>query len=141
MRPLLLADGAPEILGTLPMDSETRELITEAMVETVESRHGTAWRLKRPGVEVGGKTGTAQVVKLMDKYKEKDTDEIPYMFRDHAWLASFARVGEKAYVVVAMIEHGGHGGSACGPVINAVYEFLFPKAVTQGATLSKEEAA
>ncbi|MBU1003839.1 MAG: penicillin-binding protein 2 [Proteobacteria bacterium] len=124
-RPLLLADAQPELQGTLPLSDLNRTMIVEAMVETVES--GTARRLKRKGVRMGGKTGTAQVVRL--KLKEDDerrtTEEMSYEERDHAWLASFGEKDGKTYVAVCMVEHGGHGGTAAGPILKAIYDYLF----------------
>ncbi|BBD09666.1 penicillin-binding protein 2 [Desulfovibrio ferrophilus] len=124
-RPLLLADAEPEVQGQLPMSELNRTMIVDAMVETVQS--GTARRLKRKGVRMGGKTGTAQVVRL--KLKEGDerrkTEEMDYRERDHAWLASFGEKDGKSYVAICMVEHGGHGGSAAGPVLKSIYDYLF----------------
>lgn len=125
LRPTLLKTDTPEVVGELPMKSSTRKLITDAMVATVEEDRGTARLIQRSGIRIGGKTGTAQVVKLFDKYEKKKTNEIPYKYRDHAWLASFAEKSGKRYAVVAMVEHGGHGGSDAGPIVGAVIDALF----------------
>jgi penicillin-binding protein 2 len=61
----------------------------------------------------------------MDKFERKKTDEIPYKYRDHAWLAGFAEKDGRRYVAVAMVEHGGHGGSDAGPVVGAVFDAIF----------------
>jgi penicillin-binding protein 2 len=64
-------------------------------------------------VAVAGKTGTAEV----------------FGQDDYAWYASYAPYqvakGEKQYVVVAMIEQGGHGGSTAAPAVRAIYDALF----------------
>lgn len=125
VRPTLLKTDKPEVVSELPMKAATRALILDAMVATVAEEHGTGRVLLRTDARVGGKTGTAQVVKLMDKYEKKKTTEIPYKYRDHAWIASFAEKNGKRYVVVAMVEHGGHGGSDAGPVARDVYDALF----------------
>ncbi len=125
VRPSLLKDGPVLSNGLLPFDDRTGTLIREAMIDTVEDPHGTARRLRMKGCRIGGKTGTAQVVNLQEKYEKKETHEIPYRMRDHAWMASFGIQGDRKYVVVAMVEHGGHGGSDAGPVVRAVYEYLF----------------
>jgi len=125
LQPSLLKDAPVFSRGDLPFDAAIRERITAAMEATVEGRHGTARRLRMKGCRIGGKTGTAQAVNLQEKYENKDTEEIPYRLRDHAWMASFGIRGKQRYVVVTMIEHGGHGGSAAGPVVRAVYEHLF----------------
>lgn len=125
LRPTLLRVDIPEVVGELPMRDSTRKMVIDAMVATVEEDRGTARVLRRPGIRVGGKTGTAQVVKLKDKYEKKETHEIPYKYRDHAWMAAFGEKDGRRYVVVAMVEHGGHGGSDAGPVAGAVLDALF----------------
>ena len=66
---------------------------------------GTARRLRMKDVVVGGKTGTAQVVKLTDELKKMKDEDIPYKYRDHAWMASFAEKGDPA------LRGGLHGGA------------------------------
>ncbi len=124
-KPLLLADQQPEEQSRLPMSDATRRMIVDAMVETVKS--GTARRLYRKDAVIGGKTGTAQVVRLKLKEGEErqKTEEMEYWERDHAWLASFGEKDGRRYVAVCMIEHGGHGGSAAGPMLREVYDYLF----------------
>lgn len=124
-RPLLLADAQPEVQGKLPLSDRNRTMIVDAMVETVQS--GTARRLFRKDARMGGKTGTAQVVrlKLKEGDKRRTTEEMSYEERDHAWLASFGEKDGKRYVAVCMVEHGGHGGSVAGPMLKAVYDYLF----------------
>lgn len=128
-RPLLLDDETPELQGKLPMTDENRERIVQAMIETVNA--GTARRLKRKDAILGGKTGTAQVVKLKLKEgdKRRKLEEMEYWERDHAWLASFGMKDGRKYVAVCMVEHGGHGGSAAGPVLKEVYKYLFSESM------------
>ncbi|QJT09944.1 penicillin-binding protein 2 [Oceanidesulfovibrio marinus] len=120
-KPSLLRDEAPLVQGDVPMDEAQRQLILEAMVKTVEE--GTARRIKRPDAVLGGKTGTAQVIRIGTERLDKE--DMPYMHRDHAWLASWGQKGDKRYVVICMIEHGGHGGSAAGPLVREIYNYLF----------------
>lgn len=124
-RPALILSREKLDPEKIPVDAKVRNMITRTMIKTVEEPHGTAWRLRTPKATIGGKTGTAQVIKLMEKHEDKDLEEIPYRFRDHAWMASFGVKGDKRYVVVVMVEHGGHGGSGAGPIVKKIYDFLF----------------
>ena len=58
---------------------------------------------------VAGKTGTADL-----------PPQAPF-----AWFASYAPVGDPEYVVVVMVEQGGHGGESAAPVARAIYQKLF----------------
>jgi len=125
LKPQLLAEVEPEVQARLPLEDEHREFLAQTMVDTVEGSRGTARRIAKAGVRLGAKTGTAQVVKLMTEFEKVDLQDIPYQFRDHAWMISFGQRDDAAYVVVAMVEHGGGGGSTAGPIIKAVYDYLF----------------
>lgn len=63
---------------------------------------------------VAGKTGTADL-----------PPRAPF-----AWFASYAPVGSPDYVVVVMVEQGGHGGESAAPVARAIYQKLFGLPVT-----------
>jgi penicillin-binding protein 2 len=131
-KPLLLAGEKPVVQGRLPMPEEDLDFVRETMIDTVEVQGGTARRLRKREATIGAKTGTAQVVKLMEKFEELDVDEIPYRFRDHAWMASFGEKDGRRYVVVCVVEHGGHGSSGAGPVVRAVYDYLFGDYMAEG---------
>jgi penicillin-binding protein 2 len=126
LQPHLLAEGKPTQQGRLPLSGEELNFLIRSMRATVEEPHGTAWRLRTKDAVIGGKTGTAQVIRLKEEHRGEDTEAIPYKFRDHAWMASYGIRGKEKYVVVALIEHGGHGSSAAGPVVKSVYDHLFP---------------
>jgi penicillin-binding protein 2 len=124
LKPQLIAGQDPEVIGQLPMSVQTINFILESMRRTVDS--GTARVLKRDDAVVGGKTGTAQVVKLrMIGERRLRADEVSYFERDHAWMASWAERGGKRVVVITMIEHGGGGASVAGPVTKKVYDFIY----------------
>lgn len=121
LKPQLVGDAKAEVQSELPLSAEYRRLLLESMVETVQ--RGTATKVKRDDARIGGKTGTAQVVKIAELRKK--VEDMPYKFRDHAWLATFGEKAGKSYVVICMVEHGGHGGTAAGPIVKGVYDYLF----------------
>jgi penicillin-binding protein 2 len=103
---------------TLKIDPQHLEKIRRALWRVVNEPRGTAYTLGQqyPDVEMAGKTGTAQVVRMRHD-KQTDADEIPRQYRDHAWFVGFAPYREPRIVVAALVEHGGHGGSAAGPLV------------------------
>jgi penicillin-binding protein 2 len=60
-------------------------------------------------IPVAGKTGTAQV----------------FGKGDYGWYASYAPANDPKYVVVVMIEQGGHGGTVSAPASRLIYDQLF----------------
>jgi penicillin-binding protein 2 len=120
----------PRILGELDFNPQTISFIQRALEGAVHELHGTGraaqLRGNLRGMRVAGKTGTAQVVRAPeDEEEEKEEDQIPYEFRDHAWFVAYAPAEAPEIVVVALVEHGGHGGSAAAPLVRQVMEEYF----------------
>jgi peptidoglycan glycosyltransferase len=85
-----------------PISSATAATLRTLMVQAVKSGTGTAAAL--PGVQVGGKTGTAEVADAVS----------------HAWFAAFAPADGPSVVVAVIIENAGTGGSVAAPVARKV---------------------
>ncbi len=126
VKPLLVSGEPAGEAVKLPMSDATRAYILNAMRETVEAPRGTAKVLRRANAVMGGKTGTAQVVKLrMSGERRLKTEEMTYYERDHAWMASWGERNGQKLVIVAMIEHGGGGSSVAGPIVRRVYDQIY----------------
>jgi penicillin-binding protein 2 len=120
----MVDDPVAEPVGTTGISEADLARIRDALAAVVEEPGGTGGRARVPGVRVGGKTGTAQVVRL-DHTKDMKEHEIPIRYRDHAWFVSFAPVEAPEIVVSVVAEHGGHGGSAAAPIARRVLEKYF----------------
>ncbi len=120
----------PESFGKVPVSPDHLATITRALEGVVHGEGGTGGRARIPGVRVAGKTGTSQVVHLKVTEGLED-DEIPFKFRDHGWFAAFAPVEAPEIVVIALAEHGGHGGSAAGPIVNAILTRYFKSSMPE----------
>jgi penicillin-binding protein 2 len=114
----------------VPVKREHLDLVRAALEGVVQEPHGTGARARVPGVRVAGKTGTAQVVGLKHT-AGIDEDEVAFELRDHAWFVGFAPAEAPEIVVVALSEHGGHGGSAAGPIVQKVLARYFEKRAVQ----------
>lgn len=117
---------APAERGTVPIAPEHLARVREALAGVVQESGGTGGRSRVPGVRVAGKTGTAQVVGL-EHTEELEEDEVERRLRDHAWFAAFAPADAPEIVVTALVEHGGHGGSAAAPIVQRVLARYFEK--------------
>jgi penicillin-binding protein 2 len=108
--------GEPEILGKLPASKKTLQILKRGMINAVNTPSGTGWSMRIPGVSVAGKTGTVQVVAMAPDREETPHESKPLRFRDHAWFVAFAPAEEPRIAVAVLVEHGGHGATAAGPV-------------------------
>ncbi len=117
----VLEEYEPEVIRQVGVKPETLAIIRQGMLGVVEE--GTGARSRVPGVAIGGKTGTAQVVKKGEEKRHAD-------LKDHAWFASFAPVDDPRIAVVVLVENGGFGGLVAAPVAKAVYEAAFQERPT-----------
>lgn len=133
LKPQLLDDAPREVRGKVPARPQTLQFVVEAMRRTANG--GTAKVVGRKDADMGGKTGTAQVVKLKMAAGDRRlrSSEMEYAQRDHAWIATWGVKNDKSYVVVVMVEHGGGGSSVAGPVARKVYDYLFGPADSAAA--------
>lgn len=105
---------SPEIRGGTGISGETLKRIRNALKGVVNDKKGTAHYLKRRGLKIAGKTGTAQVAKMGERIK--DIEKVPYKYRDHAWFVGFAPYDNPQIAVAVIVEHGGFGAVAAAPV-------------------------
>jgi len=115
---------APIVESDLKINAAQMQQIINGMLDVVQGKRGTARGVAIEGINIAGKTGTAQVVKIA-QYKGLKDEEIPYKFRDHAWFTCFAPAEDPEIAVTVLVEHGLHGGSDAGPVARAVLEQYF----------------
>jgi penicillin-binding protein 2 len=132
----VLEEIQPQIVGDAKLKPTTMEFLRRAMTGVVQDPGGTGKAARLPGILVGGKTGTAQVVRMADnELRNRDLKSVPYEYRDHAWFVCFAPAEAPRIVVAVLVEHGGHGGSASAPLARQVLEEFFqikpPAAVAQ----------
>jgi penicillin-binding protein 2 len=124
---------APEVRGTVPVAPEHLERLREALEGVVGEPEGTGGRARIRGVRVAGKTGTAQVVAL-EQTEGLEEEEVMFRHRDHAWFVGFAPAEAPEIVAVALVEHGGHGGSAAAPIAQKVLARYFEKRAVEEDT-------
>lgn len=92
------------------------------MYQVCNSEDGTAYRvtMKSP-VPLACKTGTAQVVGIpQDIISRIPESQMEYYHRSHAWITAFLPYKNPKYVITILVEHGGGGGSATGPIITDI---------------------
>ena len=99
--------------------------IREGMFDVCNHKKGTASKYIDTKVKIAGKTGTAQVIGIPQEEKERmKEEELAYFTRSHAWLTTYGPYKKPEIVVTVLVEHGGHGGSAAGPIVSKIYDKL-----------------
>ena len=135
----------PHLLKDLPnvgeervaLSEQTVEKITDAMYGVV-NEGGTGAALKLAGVELSGKSGTAQVI----GYATRERVGKQKKFEDNAWFVGYApRRNPEIVVCVLVQESGKHGGEAAGPVVKEVIKAYYDKKnkKTQGQETAKSK--
>jgi len=109
----VLRELAPANADKIDIAKSTLDLVRRGLYEAANSSSGTSGSVfGNYPVGVAGKTGTAEVW---------DTGR----YVDYAWYASYAPADNPKYVVVTMIEKGGHGGTVAAPAARRIYDALF----------------
>jgi penicillin-binding protein 2 len=107
---------APVSLGRLPASENTLRIVKKGLMDAVNKPTGTGWIARIAGVDVAGKTGTAQVVRMAEDDEDEPIESKLLRHRDHGWFIAFAPAEEPRIAVAVLIEHGGHGSTAAGPI-------------------------
>lgn len=97
-------------------------IVRDALWAVVNETRGTGAAARLDGLEIAGKTGTAQVVEQVTWTANED---LAPAHRDHAWFASYAPIDDPRLVVVVFVEHGGAGSEAAAPLAKAVHARFF----------------
>ncbi len=97
------------------------DVVREGMKRVTNDPRGTAYRVRieQPGMEMAGKTGTAQVrrITLSERLSGVTKNEnLPWNRRDHALFVGYAPLEAPRYAVAVVIEHGGGGSKVAGPI-------------------------
>jgi penicillin-binding protein 2 len=122
----------------LPLEPPKAAIVKDGMWAVVNEPGGTAFASRVPGLDIGGKTGTAQVIGL-DAVIRAGAER--KKLADHAWFTGFATVQDPQLVVVVFVENGGHGGAAAAPLARQIFARRFGKTldVPPPATMRKAD--
>jgi len=113
---------AHKILDRVQLNPNNVEIVKRGMVD-VTLPGGTAASVgANAGYSIAAKTGTAQVIgiKQNEKYNESAINE---RHRDHALFIAYAPAEDPTIALAVIVENGGHGGSAAGPIARKVMDY------------------
>ncbi len=106
---------AGTVNGHVELNPAVWAFLRRSLWAVVNTSNGTGIAARIPGLDIAGKTGTAQT--MANSKSEKG--------QDHAWFASFAPARDPEVVIVVLVERGGHGGSMAAPIARQIYNAIF----------------
>ena len=118
--------SAPDITGRLPVTEETLALVKKGMWEAVNAASGTAWTARIDGMQISGKTGTAQVVSRKEDEAEPEVDLADHL-KPHAWFTAFAPRDDPLLAVTVIVENGGDGARAAAPIAKELFRLYLSR--------------
>jgi penicillin-binding protein 2 len=110
----------------LAVGQDHLDFIRKAMWGVVD--HGTAAAAKFPvpGIQMAGKTGTAQTHNLSAGERGNYT-AANWKLRDHSLFMAFLPFDNPRYAAGTIVEHGGFGAAVAAPLVRDTLTFLYDK--------------
>lgn len=131
-RPYLNAELGPA-MSERYLSEATVEIVRKGMRLCVEkgppAPTGTGHAAYIKGMDIMGKTGSAQVMSLKHHDQFATEEDIPYRWRDHAWFVAGVSDREPRIAVCILVEHGHHGSSSAAPLAKGIIEYFYGQEV------------
>ena len=127
----------PDTPAEWSLAPENVKLVVDGMYGVVnDPGFITGGRARIPGIEVCGKTGSAQLAS--NEYLQGAGRGDENAKKDNAWFVGFAPRGAPEIVVVALFDHGEHGQFAA-PIVRDVLKAYFDKKVRVAALQQQQQ--
>lgn len=112
----VVLDNPPSLRGDLSANvtADEVEIIRKGMWKVVNDPGGTGKGARITGVEVAGKTGTAQNWRRDERNVKLDDN--------HTWFISFAPYKNPKFAVCVLVQNGKSGGGVAAPVARRILE-------------------
>jgi penicillin-binding protein 2 len=102
---------------TVSLDPAALQVVRQGLWEGTHLPFGTSYGVFGSfPVSIAGKTGTAEKVVTLPGYTG---------IQDQSWWCGYGPTGDPKLVVCALIENGGHGGTAAAPAAERVFSAFF----------------
>ena len=129
VEPSLILQNSEKKFKDLNINEEHLNFIRKSMEEVVTGKKGTAknYKIGLKDIEMAGKTGTVQVVRISEAERESGllkNEDRPLKKRDHALFVGYAPVTEPRFAISVVVEHGGSGSSTAAPIARDVIKNL-----------------
>ena len=125
-QPHLMMTNQPVPEVDFPLQENTTEQVTQGMYGVV-NEGGTGGLVKLEGVELCGKTGSAQVISNEGKQRAGRSSDL----NDNAWFVGYAPRRNPEIIVSVLVQGGQHGASAAAPVARDIIKAYYDKKTAQ----------
>lgn len=95
----------------IDVNPKTIEIVKKAMFDVVNVPGGTAFGIRLPGIDICGKTGTAQAAQPGQ--------------RDHSWFVCFAPKDNPKIAMSVVVENAGFGAAVAAPIARELIKEFF----------------
>ncbi len=124
----------PRLLKTKPVVPQTQLAVDEDHLNFIRKAmwgvvdHGTAAAAKLPldGIQMAGKTGTAQTT-ISAPANAATTRARRWKLRDHSLFMAFVPFDNPRYAAATIVEHGGFGAAVAAPLVRDTITYLYDK--------------
>ncbi|MBU6418510.1 MAG: penicillin-binding protein 2 [Proteobacteria bacterium] len=117
---VLQPSSVPGTIPALDVDDQHLAVVRQGLFEVVNTPNGTGYgsRLTIPGVQMAGKTGTAQVHNNTAAEKARNFNDMTMAWaqRPNAWFVAYAPADAPRYALAVMVEHGNFGAQTAAPI-------------------------
>jgi penicillin-binding protein 2 len=125
--------------------TENFKVVKEGLRRVVMGSRGTAQRVRIPGIEIAGKTGTSQVMGFSaDQIHVKCMTRVVNQ-RHHGWFVGYAPADNPMITVAAIAEHSCSGAGGAGPLVRdvllAYFQKYHPEMIKESVKVQKAKVA
>ncbi|MCU0236401.1 MAG: penicillin-binding protein 2 [Acidobacteria bacterium] len=117
----VVRESLPEF-RRVPIAEEHFEQVIEGLFRVV-NQEGTGRAAAIAGLDICGKTGTAQIIAKENPHYKRLTQEKKFM--PHSWFVSFAPRENPRLAMVVLVENGGDAGAIAAPLAARIYQKYF----------------
>ena len=124
----ILEKSEPEILHQTKWSEKNLDLVKKGLRAVLQRDDGTAHAFWTPGIDAGGKTGSAQVVRYTDATLFKgNCQSQPRRFRLHGLFVGVAPLDDPKIAVAVVAEHSCGGTNGAAPIAMALIKKYLQK--------------
>lgn len=125
------------------LSEETLRIVREGMLKCVvkgpPAPSGTGHAAYIEGIEILGKTGSAQNVSLEVHEQYETEEDIPKELRDHAWFIGGVMDRKPRIAICILVEHGHHGSTVAAPLAKPLIEYIYSSQYFGEVEMAKHE--